>query len=51
MQAVKAMIHDQDLSMHLSAEAAKFLVYVQNKSPHRVLGKKTPKEMFTSEKP
>ena len=26
-------------------------VYVQNRSPHRVLGNKTPKEMFSGEKP
>ena len=46
MEEVKALIHDQDLSMHLWAEAARTAVYVQNKSPHRVLGNKTPEEMF-----
>jgi len=51
MEVVKAMIHDQDLLMHLWAEATKTTVYVQNKSPHRVLGNKTPEEMFTGEKP
>ena len=51
MEAVKAMIHDQDLLMHLWAEAAKTTVYVQNISPHRVLGNKTPEEMFLGEKP
>jgi hypothetical protein len=51
MEAVKAMIHDQDLPMHLWAEAARTVVYVQNRSPHRVLGNKTPEEMFTGEKP
>jgi hypothetical protein len=50
MEAVKAMIHDRDLPMHMWAEAAKTVVYVQNKSPHRVLGNKTPEEMFTGEK-
>ena len=30
MEAVKAMIHDQDLPMHLWAEAAGTAVYVQN---------------------
>ena len=39
MEAVKAMIHDQDLPIW--AEAARTIVYVQNKSPHRVLGNKT----------
>ena len=37
--------------MHLWAEAARTTVYVQNKSPHRVLGNKTPEEMFSGEKP
>ena len=30
IEAVKAMIHDQDLPMHLWAEAAGIVVYVQN---------------------
>ena len=51
MEAVKVVIHDQDLLMHLWAEAARTTVYVQNKSPHRVLGNKTPEEMFSGEKP
>jgi hypothetical protein len=51
MEAVKAMIHDQDLRMHMWEEAARTAVYVQNRSPHRVLGNKTPEEMFTGKKP
>ena len=52
MEAVKAMIHDQDLPMHLWAEPARTVVYVQNRSPHKVqLGTKLPKEMFSGEKP
>ena len=51
MEAVKAMIHDQDLPMHLWAEASRTVVYVQNRSPHRELGNKTPEEMFSGEKP
>jgi hypothetical protein len=51
MEAVKAMIHDQDLPMHLWVEAAKTTMYVQNKSPHKVLLNKTPEEMFSGEKP
>jgi hypothetical protein len=51
MEAVKAMIHDQDLPVHLWAEAAKTTVYVQNISPHKVLKNKTPEEMFSGEKP
>jgi transposase InsO family protein len=41
MEAVKAMIHDQDLPMHLWAEASNIAVYVQNISPHKVLENKT----------
>jgi hypothetical protein len=47
MEAEKDMIHDQDLPMHLWEEASQTVVYVQNISPHRILGNKTPKEMFT----
>ena len=36
--------------MHLWAEAARIAVYVQNRSPHRILGNKTPEEMFSGEK-
>ena len=42
MEAVRAMLHDQDLPMHLWEEAARTTVYVQNHTPHRVLEKKTP---------
>jgi hypothetical protein len=51
MEAVKAMIHDQDLPMHIWAEVAKTVVYVYNKIPHKVLENKTPEEMFSGEKP
>jgi len=51
MEAVKAMFHDQDLPMHLWAEAARTSIYVQNIISHRALGNKTPEEMFTGEKP
>ena len=37
--------------MHLWAEAARTIVYVQNRTPHRVLDNKTPKEDFSGEKP
>jgi hypothetical protein len=49
--AVKAMIHDQDLPMHLWAKATRTTIYVQNRSPHRFLGNKTPKKTFIGEKP
>jgi hypothetical protein len=51
MEAVKTMIHDQDLPMCLWAEAAMAAVYVQNRLSHSALGLKTPEEMFTGKKP
>ena len=37
--------------MFLWEEACKTKVYVQNRSPHRILGDKTPEEAFTGVKP
>ena len=51
MEVARAMIHDQDLPMHLWVEAARTMVYVQNRTPHRVLESKTPEEVFSSKKP
>jgi hypothetical protein len=51
LEEVKAMIHDQDLPMHLWAKAARPVVYVQNGSRHCILENKTPEEMFKGEKP
>src|ERR1700722_4315275 len=51
MEAVKTMIHDQDLPMCLWAEAAMAVVYLQNRLSHSTLGFKTPEEMFTGKKP
>jgi transposase InsO family protein len=42
MEAVKTMIHDQDLPMYLWAEAIKTTIYVQNRLSHSALGFKTP---------
>ena len=50
MKATKAMLHDQDLPMHLWAEATRTTMYVQNRTPHRVLEKKTPEEVFSGKK-
>ena len=41
MEAVKAMLHNQDLSMHLWEEASRTTVYVHNRTPHQVLNNKT----------
>ena len=51
MEAVKAMLHDQDLPSYLWEEVARTTVYVQIIMPHQALGNKTPKEMFTEKKP
>ena len=51
MDAARAMLHDQDLPMHLWAEASRTTVYVQKRTPHRVLERKTPKEVFSRKKP
>jgi hypothetical protein len=46
--ATQAMIHDQSLPLFLWVEASRTVVYIQNRSPHTVLGKLTPEEVFTS---
>jgi hypothetical protein len=51
MEAVKTTIHDQDLPMHLWAEASITTMYVQKKLSHSALGLKTTKEMFSRMKP
>ena len=50
MEAARAMLHDQDIPMHLWAEDARTAVYVQNRTPHRVLKKKTLEEVFSGKK-
>jgi hypothetical protein len=51
LEAVKTMIHDQDLPMCLWAEATMETIYVQNQLSHSALGLKTPEEMFIGKKP
>jgi hypothetical protein len=51
VEAAKAMIHDQSLPMFLWAEASMTAVYVQNRSPHKILRNMTPEEAFTGVKP
>jgi transposase InsO family protein len=46
-ESVKAMMNDQNLSMFLWGEAAMTAVYVQNRSPHRILKNMTPEEAFS----
>ena len=49
--AARAMLHDQSLPFFLWAEACSTTIYLQNRSPHRALGNKTPEKMFTRKKP
>ena len=50
MEAVKSMIHDQDIPMYVWEEVARTTVYVHNRISHSALGNKTPEEMFSGEK-
>jgi len=50
LKKVKEMLHDQDLLKFLWGEATKIVVYIQNRSPHRSLDKKTMEEVFTGKK-
>jgi transposase InsO family protein len=51
VEATKAMIHDQNLPMIMWAKASMTTVYVQNRSPHKILKNMTFKEAFTGVKP
>jgi hypothetical protein len=51
MEAVKTMIQDQDLPMHLWVEVTRTTVYVHKRLSHSALGFKIPEEMFTGKKP
>ena len=45
------MLYDQDLPLFLWAEACGIAIYLQNRSPHRVVGSRTPEEAFTGRRP
>ena len=49
MEAMKAMIHDQYISMYLWEEASRISIYVQNRISHNALGNKTQEEMLYGE--
>ena len=51
MEVAREMVHDQDLPMHLWEKVASITMYVQNRTPHRVLENKTPEEVFSGKKP
>jgi len=44
-------LHDQGLPFFLWVEACSTTVYLQNRSPHKALGSKTPAEAFTTRRP
>jgi hypothetical protein len=50
-EAAKSMMCDQDLPSSLWAEATNTAVYIQNRSPHVILGEKTPEEAFIGKNP
>ena len=45
------MLYDQAMPKFLWVEACNTTVYVQNRVPHKALGKVTPKSVFTGSKP
>ena len=45
------MLHDHNMPCYLWARVCNTIVYIQNRVPHKVLGKMTPKEAFTRKKP
>jgi hypothetical protein len=49
--AARAMLYDQDLPKFLWVEACSIALYIQNKSPHKVLGRFTLEEAFVGKKP
>ena len=50
MEVTRAMLHDQDLPMHLWEEAARTVLYVQNRTPQRILENTIHEEVFSSKK-
>ena len=51
VEATRAMMYDQDMPKFLWAEACNTTVYVQNRTPHRALGKITPEKVCTGKTP
>jgi hypothetical protein len=49
--AKRSMLHDHGIPFFLWVEACNIVVYLQNRSPHRVLGNKTREEDFSRKKP
>ena len=51
VEAARAMMCDQDMPKFLWAKACNTTVYVQNRTPHRALGKITPEKVFIGKTP
>ena len=51
MEAIREMLHGQDILMHLWEEDARKAMYVQKRTPHRVLENKTTEEVFSGKRP
>jgi len=45
--AAREMLHDQGLPLHLWVETCNTTVYLYNRSPHCIIGMKTPEEAFS----
>jgi hypothetical protein len=50
MEAVKAMIHDQDIPMHLWEDTTNTVVYMHTIIPHKLIENKTLEEIVSREK-
>jgi transposase InsO family protein len=50
-ERVKSLLNDQDLSMFLWGKATMTAIYMQNRSPHRILKDMKPEEAFSGKKP
>lgn len=48
--AKRMILHDQGLPLHLWVEASHTTIYLQNRSPHWILGMSTPEEAFSGKR-
>ena len=47
---MRVLLHDQGLPLFLWVDACYTAVYLQNRSPHRVVGSMIPEEAFSGKK-
>ena len=50
-KTTRVMLYDQDLPRYLRAKAYSTTIYIQDRAPHRALGKMTFEEAFTGKNP